>query len=102
MRSLRRGPSSLCRNLITLFGIAIVFQLTRLLTSEIGLTPAGSSSGQTGNPVHKLYVRVMPGPSSDKNKKHKIHRFYKAEGFGTQMFSKDVTFVTHCTIDRKG
>lgn len=100
MRSLRRGPSSLCRNLITLFGFAIVFQLTRLLTSEITLPSGNSAARQSGNAAHKTYIRVMPGPSTDNSKKHKIHRFYKAEGFGTQMVSKDVTFVTHCTIDK--
>ena len=99
MRSLRRGPSSLCRNLVTLFGVAIVFQLTRLLTSEIA-APIGSSSSRSSANSHKSYIRVMPGPSTDKHAKNKIHRFYKAEGFGTKMVSKDVTFVTHCTIDK--
>ena len=45
------------------------------------------------------FRRVIPGPSTDESGKYKIHRFYKSEGFGTKMINKDVTFVTHCTVD---
>ena len=46
------------------------------------------------------FKRVIPGPSTDASGKYKIHRFYKSEGFGTKMVNKDVTFVTHCTVDQ--
>ena len=46
------------------------------------------------------FKRVIPGPSSDESGKYNIHRFYKSEGFGTKMINKDVTMVTHCTVDQ--
>jgi len=100
MRSLRR-PSQLCKNLVTLFAIAVVFQLTRLLTDELDAeTKTQQSSSLTASGSHKEYVRVMPGASSDKSGKYSIHRFYKAEGFGSHMKAKDITLVSHVTIDK--
>ena len=94
-------PSQLCKNLVTLFAIAVVFQLTRLLTDELDAeTKTQQSSSLTASGSHKEYVRVMPGASSDKSGKYSIHRFYKAEGFGSQMKAKDITLVSHVTIDK--
>ena len=94
-------PSQLCKNLVTLFAIAVVFQLTRLLTDELDAeTKTQQSSSLTASGSHKEYVRVMPGASSDKSGKYSIHRFYKAEGFGSHMKAKDITLVSHVTIDK--
>ena len=34
----RRGPSSLCRSLILIFGFAIAFQLTRIIIKQLETT----------------------------------------------------------------
>ena len=72
------------------FNFEIVFQVTRLLTEKGSEVALLSSSAKSGQNVHKKYLRVMPGSSTDKHGKNKVHRFYKAEGFGTKMVSKEL------------
>ena len=78
-----------------IFGLEILIAKSNFIKFE-----KSPSSAKRSTASKNEFKRVIPGPSSDESGKYNIHRFYKSEGFGTKMINKDVTLVTHCTVDQ--
>ena len=92
---------------LALLCILILIQLIKIFVDFKAVTnldgPGSSAAQSSSNSVFAQetdFERILAGAAKDASGKYHVNRFYKAEGFSLDLESRDITLVTHTTVDR--